>query len=397
MARRPPLPLLIVPWPVVERGVALPWLLPGALSDQSGRPAAVVPSRGTDRAPAGGPIGRPALRMTTVGMVRVTVLGAGSWGTTVASLVAPRHPTVLWARSPELAKAVNDEHRNPSYLSEYPLAAELSATADLEEALAEADLLVVGVPTSGFRGVLEDARDLVRPWIPVVSLAKGLERGTYLRMTEVIKEVLPGHPAAALTGPNIAREIMEGKAAAAVVATEDLDVAAAIQKVVTRGVFRVYVNHDVVGCEIGGALKNVIAIAAGIGEGLGVGDNTRAAVMARGLAELTRLGVALGAEQATFAGLAGMGDLIATCMSPHSRNRLVGQQLGQGRRLEEILDSLHMVAEGVNTATLVLELAERYGLELPICSMINRVVRGEIVPGDAYFGLTPAGHEADPG
>jgi glycerol-3-phosphate dehydrogenase (NAD(P)+) len=329
--------------------------------------------------------------------VRVAVLGAGSWGTTVASLVAPRHPTVLWARSPELAKAVNDEHRNPSYLSEYPLPPQLVATAELEEALADADLLVVGVPTSGFRTVLEDASRFVRPWIPVVSLAKGLERGSHLRMTQVVKEVLPGHPAAALTGPNIAREIMEGKAAAAVVATDDLEVARAIQKVVTRGVFRVYVNHDVVGCEIGGALKNVIAIAAGIGEGLGVGDNTRAAVMARGLAELTRLGVALGAEPATFAGLAGMGDLIATCMSPYSRNRMVGEQLGRGRRLEDILGSMHMVAEGVSTATLVLELAERHRLELPICTMIDRVVRGEIAPMDAYFGLTPAGHEADPG
>jgi glycerol-3-phosphate dehydrogenase (NAD(P)+) len=327
----------------------------------------------------------------------VAVLGAGSWGTTVASLVAPRHPTVLWARSPELAKAVNDEHRNPSYLSEYPLPPQLVATAELEEALADADLLVVGVPTSGFRTVLEDASRFVRPWIPVVSLAKGLERGSHLRMTQVVKEVLPGHPAAALTGPNIAREIMEGKAAAAVVATDDLEVARAIQKVVTRGVFRVYVNHDVVGCEIGGALKNVIAIAAGIGEGLGVGDNTRAAVMARGLAELTRLGVALGAEPATFAGLAGMGDLIATCMSPYSRNRMVGEQLGRGRRLEDILGSMHMVAEGVSTATLVLELAERHRLELPICTMIDRVVRGEIAPMDAYFGLTPAGHEADPG
>ena len=329
--------------------------------------------------------------------MHVAVLGAGSWGTTMASLVAPRHPTVLWARSPELAKAVNDEHRNPSYLSDYQLPPELSATAELEEALSDADLVVVGVPTSGFRAVLEDAKDLVRPWIPVVSLAKGLERGSHLRMTQVIKDVLPGHPAAALTGPNIAREIMEGKAAAAVVATEDLDVAAAIQKVVTRGVFRVYVNDDVIGCEVGGALKNVIAIAAGIGEGLGVGDNTRAAVMSRGLAELTRLGVALGARVTTFAGLAGMGDLIATCMSPYSRNRTVGEQLGRGRRLEEILGSMHMVAEGVNTATLVLELAERHGLQLPICSMIDRVVRGDIDPADAYYGLTPAGHELDPG
>jgi len=315
----------------------------------------------------------------------------------MASLVAPRHPTVLWARSPEVAAEVHAEHANHRYLPGFVLPSELSATADLDKAVSSADLLVVGVPTSGFRTVLEDAASSIRPWIPVVSLSKGLESETLLRMTEVIKQVLPGHPAAALTGPNISREIMAGKAAAAVVATEDLAVATAIQKVVTRGVFRVYVNDDVVGCEIGGALKNVIAIAAGIGQGLGVGDNTRAAVMARGLAELTRLGVAMGARPTTFAGLAGMGDLIATCMSPHSRNRAVGEKLGAGRSLDDILAEMHMVAEGVNTAVLVLTLAERHHLELPICGVIERVIRGELAPADAYWGLTPAGHEAEPG
>jgi glycerol-3-phosphate dehydrogenase (NAD(P)+) len=315
----------------------------------------------------------------------------------MASLVAPRHPTILWARDPDVARSVDEKHANPTYLPDFELAPELRATSTLDEAVGDADLLIVGVPTSGFRKVLGDAKPYLRPWIPVVSLSKGLEKGSLLRMTEVIKELLPGHPAAALTGPNIAREILEGKAAAAVVATEDMEVAAEIQKVVTRGVFRVYLNHDVVGCEIGGALKNVVAIASGIGEGLGVGDNTRAAVIARGLAELTRLGVAMGAEPMTFAGLAGIGDLIATCMSPYSRNRRVGEQLGKGRRLEEILGELRMVAEGVNTATLVLELAERYDLQMPICTMIEQVVQGEIAPADAYFGLTPAGHELDPG
>ncbi len=329
--------------------------------------------------------------------MRIAVLGAGSWGTTVASLVAPRHDTVLWARDPDVAKAVNTEHANQPYLPGFRLPVELSATADLEEATCRADLVVVGVPTSGFRAVVQQAATCMRPWIPVVSLSKGLEKGTHLRMTEVIKEVAPGHPVAALTGPNIAHEIMEGKAAAAVVATEDLEVAGAIQKVFTRGVFRVYINDDVTGCEMGGALKNVIAIAAGIGEGLGVGDNTRAAVMSRGLAELTRLGVAMGAQPVTFAGLAGMGDLIATCMSPHSRNRAVGQQLGQGRRLEDILADMHMVAEGVKTATVALELAERLRLDLPICAVIDKVVTGEIEPSGAYWGLTPAGHEDDPG
>ncbi len=324
------------------------------------------------------------------------MLGGGSWGTTVGSLLAPKHDTVLWARNPDVVKSIATDHVNPVYLPGFELASELAATSDLEEAVSEADLLVVGVPTSGFRTVLERTAGSVRDWIPVVSLSKGLEPGSLLRMTEVIRQVIPGHPVAALTGPNIAREIMSGKAAAAVIATDDLEVAAAIQGVFTRGVFRVYLNDDVIGCEMGGALKNVIAIAAGIGQGLGVGDNTRAAVISRGLAELTRLGVAMGAQPATFAGLAGMGDLIATCMSPYSRNRAVGEQLGLGRRLEDIVGEMHMVAEGVNTASVALALAERNRLELPICTMINSIVKGEIQPLEAYRGLTSPGREQDP-
>lgn len=236
-----------------------------------------------------------------------------------------------------------------------------------------------------------------RPSLPVVSLAKGLERGSLLRMTQVISQVLPGHPVAALTGPNIAREIISGKAAATVVACSDPTAAETIQAAFNRGVFRVYLNDDVVGCEMAGALKNLIAIATGIGQGLQVGDNTRAAIMSRGLAELTRLGVAMGAQPGTFAGLAGMGDLIATCTSPYSRNRTVGEELGKGRLLVDILAGMHMVAEGVGTAAVALELAARHDLELPICRMIHRVVNGELTPLEAYRGLTPAHREADPG
>ncbi len=329
--------------------------------------------------------------------MRIAVLGAGSWGTTIASLVAPRHETVLWARNPDVARSIDAEHRNPAYLPGFALPTELTATPDLQQAVGRAELLVVGVPTSGFRCVLEAASPFLRPSVPVVSLAKGLERGSLLRMTEVIGQVAPGHPVAALTGPNIAREIMARKAAAAVIASDDLHVARTIQAAFTRGVFRVYLNDDVIGCEMGGALKNIIAIAAGIGQGLDVGDNTRAAIISRGLAELTRLGVAMGAQPTTFAGLAGMGDLIATCMSPHSRNRTVGEQLGRGRRLEDILGEMHMVAEGVNTTSVALELAARHRLDLPICAMIDHIIQGEIRPLDAYRGLMPAGREADPG
>lgn len=330
--------------------------------------------------------------------MRITVLGAGSWGTTVASLVAKRHTTTLWARSPSVALEINENRTNEGYLRGFELPGQLTATSDLEKSVATAQLLIVAVPSHAVRQTMEAITEHIHPWIPVVSLTKGFEQGTLLRMTQVIGEVLPGHPAVALTGPNIAREIMEGSAAAAVVATPDLAVASAIQKVLGRGMFRLYTNHDVVGCEVGGALKNVVAIACGIAQGLSVGDNTRAAVMTRGLAELTRLGVAMGGEAATFAGLAGMGDLIATCVSPHSRNRHVGEQLGLGRQLEEITGEMTMVAEGVSAAKTAYALAERYHVEMPVCSEIYRVVTGAASASQTYRGLrTPAGHESLPG
>jgi glycerol-3-phosphate dehydrogenase (NAD(P)+) len=329
--------------------------------------------------------------------MNVTVLGGGSWGTTVASLTTLLNPTVLWARNPEVAAEINDSHTNAGYLPGAVLPRELRATPDMAEAVHAADVLIVGVPSMAFRTTLEEARTSIRPWIPVVSLTKGIEVGTLMRMTQIIEELLPGHPAASLTGPNLAREIMAGQAAASVIATEDLGVAAALQRVLRHRLFRVYRNHDVIGCEIGGALKNVIAIAAGIGEGLGVGDNTKAAVMTRGLAELARLGVAMGGELQTLSGLAGMGDLVATCMSPYSRNRTVGELLGRGKPLAEILADMHMVAEGVGTAQTALSLAERYGVDLPICTEIHKVVTGRQQAADAYFGLRPPGHESDPG
>jgi glycerol-3-phosphate dehydrogenase (NAD(P)+) len=333
--------------------------------------------------------------------MKVTVLGAGSWGTTVAALMCRRdHEVLLWARNPEVAREVNDQRTNSAYLPDARLPARLRATSDLEQASRHAELLVVGVPTGAFRETLEKVQPDLAPWIPVVSLSKGLERTTHLRMTEVIKEVLPGRPAAALTGPNLAKEIMAGQAAASVIATEDLSVAAALQREVARGMFRVYTHHDVIGCEIGGALKNVIAIATGMAQGLGVGDNTRAGVMSRGLAELTTLAVAMGGEATTLAGLAGMGDLVATCMSPQSRNRHVGEQLGLGRSLEEVLGEMRMVAEGVKTSATVVELADQYGVHLPIARTINDVVTGKIRAADAYQGLiraVPAGHESQPG
>ncbi len=331
--------------------------------------------------------------------MNVTVLGAGSWGTTVASIATwARNDVTLWARSEETVNEINTDHRNSTYLAGFNLPKRLKATTDLEQAVKKADVLVVGVPSHGFRDVLVTVSGHIRPWIPVVSLTKGFERGSMLRMTEVIKEVLPGRPAAALTGPNLAKEIMSGLAAGSVIATEDLAVARALQDVFHRSVFRTYTNHDVIGCEVGGALKNVIAIATGMAEGLSVGDNTRAAVLSRGLGELTRLGVAMGGQASTFAGLAGLGDLVATCSSPQSRNRYVGEQLGKGRKLDDILAEMHMVAEGVKTAEIVMYLAERHGIRMPICEQIHRVVTGAATAAEAYVGLLQErpGHEDDP-
>lgn len=330
--------------------------------------------------------------------MRITVLGAGSWGTTVASLIAPRHDTTLWARNPDVALEINEQATNTTYLPGFTLPAELSASSDLEKTVSGAQLVVVAVPSHAFRRTLEDIANFVHPWIPLVSLTKGFEQATLMRMTEVIADVLPGHPAAALTGPNIAREIMAGSAAAAVVAAEDAAVAASLQKLFGRGVFRLYTNHDVVGCEVAGALKNVVAIACGIAQGLSVGDNTRAAVMTRGLAELTRLGVAMGGNASTFAGLAGMGDLIVTCVSPHSRNRYVGEQLGIGRPLAEITSEMTMVAEGVSAAIATHTLAKKYNVDMPVCSQIHDVITGAISASEAYTGLRrPAGDESLPG
>jgi glycerol-3-phosphate dehydrogenase (NAD(P)+) len=331
--------------------------------------------------------------------MQVTVLGAGSWGTTVAALIAPRHPTVLWARNPDVAAEIDRDHTNEAYLSGFTLPSGLMATDDLEKAMRHAELLIVGVPTTAMRTTLHMAREWIHPWIPIVSLSKGLEQGSLLRMTEVIADEIPGHPVAALTGPNIAREIMAGQAAASVIATDDLKVAKAIQAVLTRGLFRIYTNHDVIGCELGGALKNVVAIACGIAQGLGVGDNTRAMVMTRGLAELSRLGVSMGGEAQTFAGLAGMGDLVTTCLSPFSRNRTVGEQLGLGRSLDEITAEMNMVAEGLKTAVTSHELADRYGVHMPVHEEIYHVVIGEADAADSYRGLrnVAPGHEQDPG
>jgi glycerol-3-phosphate dehydrogenase (NAD(P)+) len=319
--------------------------------------------------------------------IRAAVIGAGSWGTTVAHLLAHNVATVLWARDPDVAIEIDTKHTNSRYLNGYALHPDLRATADLAEAVETADMIVMGVPSHGFRETLEAAREHVRAWVPVISLAKGLEQGSNKRMTEVINEVLPGHPYGVLTGPNLAKEILAGDAAAAVLAMSDATIATRLQDVFTTRLFRVYTNDDVVGCEVAGALKNVMAIASGMADGLGTGDNTRAAVITRGLAELSRLGMAMGGDPFTFAGLAGMGDLVATCVSPQSRNRHVGEELGRGRTIDEIVEEMQMVAEGVKTVSVVHQLSIDYDVEMPIVDEVYRVITEGQSAEEAYRGL----------
>ena len=306
--------------------------------------------------------------------MKVAVIGAGSWGTAVAALAAHNEPTTLWARRPELAADIRDRHVNTAYLPDVVLPERLYSTSDLEEAVDGAGVVVMGVPSHGFRDVLTDAHPHCPDGVPVVSLTKGVEQGTLARMTQVVADVCPGHPAGVLSGPNLAKEVMAGYPAATVVAFEDDAIARTLQELFSTDAFRVYTNTDVIGCEVGGALKNVMAIAAGIADGMQFGDNTKAALITRGLAELARLGISLGGEPLTFSGLAGMGDLIATCISPQSRNRHVGVELGKGRHLDEIIDEMKMVAEGVKTSRAVVDLAAQHGVEMPIAEQVVAVL-----------------------
>lgn len=331
--------------------------------------------------------------------LKAALLGGGSWGTTVASLIARNAPVKLWARDESTVDEINGQHTNSKYLPGARLNSKLGATGSIKKAVSKCDVLVMGVPSQHFRSVLEQAKDHLRPWVPVISLTKGLELNTHKRMTEVINEVLPGHPVGVLTGPNLAREIIVGQAAASVIAMEDEIIVRELQQLFHSGLFRVYTNTDLVGCELGGVLKNVIALAVGMGDGQGAGDNTRSALITRGLAEISRLGVAMGGRPETFSGLAGMGDLIATCTSSQSRNHYVGFELGKGRSLEEIIEEMVMVAEGVKSAPTVMALGEEYGIEMPITRDVMTVLQGEKSPRQAFRGLliSSVGSEAEPG
>lgn len=317
---------------------------------------------------------------------KVAVIGAGSWGTAVASLAAANVPTVLWARDPALAEAICNRS-NPRYLAGYELPDGLRGSSDLAECLADASVVVMGVPSHGFRSVLEQANAHLPSGVPIVSLTKGVEQGTMRRMTQVMAELCPDHPIGVLSGPNLAKEIMAGHPAGTLVAFEDEAIATSLQSVFTGPNFLVYTSTDVVGAEIAGALKNVLALAAGMCDGLDFGDNSKAMVISRGLAEIVRLGGALGGKVLTFGGLAGLGDLVATCTSRQSRNRNVGEQLGRGRSLAEIIAEMNMVAEGVKTARPVYDLARSHGVDMPIVEQVVRVVEGDVSAADAVRTL----------
>jgi glycerol-3-phosphate dehydrogenase (NAD(P)+) len=310
-------------------------------------------------------------------VTKAAVLGAGSWGTAFAQvLVDAGTETVLWSRRPEIAASINAAHRNPDYLPDIELPPTLRATSDPEEAFAGADVVVLAIPSATLRDNLKSWTDLVGTRSVLVSLMKGIEVGTSKRMSEVIIELTdaPEERVAVVSGPNLAKEIAARQPAASVVACTDLDVAANLQRACNSGYFRPYTNHDVLGCELGGAVKNVIALAVGMSVGLGFGDNARASLITRGLAETSRLGEALGADPMTFAGLAGLGDLVATCMSPLSRNRTFGENLGRGMTIDEVLAITRQTAEGVKSCESVLDLARMNGVEVPITEHVALVV-----------------------
>jgi glycerol-3-phosphate dehydrogenase (NAD(P)+) len=306
----------------------------------------------------------------------------------MASHLAHNAPTVLWARRPELAEELRTTRVNSRYLPEHRVHGELQITSDLVDAVTDASLVVVAVPSAGFRDVVRSLALHLESSAVLMSLTKGLERGTGRRMSEVLMDLAPNHVVSVLSGPNLAGEIAAGQPAASVVACTDARVAVRLQEVFTRPLFRVYTHDDVIGCEIGGVVKNVIAIAAGMAHGMGFGDNSRATLITRGLVEMGRLGVKLGANPGTFSGLAGMGDVIATCSSMKSRNTTVGVRLGKGESIADINASMnHMVAEGVKSAGTVVALARKVGVEMPISEAVAEVCEGRLSAADGLMRL----------
>jgi glycerol-3-phosphate dehydrogenase (NAD(P)+) len=325
---------------------------------------------------------------------RVAVVGAGSWGTAFSMIPADNgHPTVLWARRQDLADTISKEHENTDYLDGVQLPDALRATHDMEEAVADADVVVMAVPSHVFRGVFEEVAPFLKRDVSVVSLVKGIEQESLKRMSEVVQEAgdVTEDRVAVVSGPNLAKEVAKRQPSASVVACVDEGRAEALQRVFSVPYFRVYVNPDLIGAELGGAFKNVIALAAGMGDGMGFGDNSKASLITRGLAEIARLGKQMGGNPLTFAGLAGMGDLIATCISPLSRNRHVGEELGKGRTIDEIISEMKMVAEGVKTSRAVVRLGQKVDVDVPIAEHVCKVIYDGLSPKEMVKALMERG------
>lgn len=319
--------------------------------------------------------------------MRATVIGDGGWGTALAMVLERNgHEVTVWGPFPEYIEEIKAGGENKTYLPGVGIPASIHWTADREAAVKDADLVVLVVPSRFYKPVVESFKPFIPASALVVSATKGLDEETHERMSEVAEHIL-GHPVAVLSGPSHAEEVARGVPCAVAIAASDHDMAEKIQRLFVNDTFRVYTLDDVVGVELGGALKNVIAVAAGIGDGMGFGDNSKAALMTRGLAEITRLGVALGAKPETFSGLSGIGDLMVTCMSRHSRNRGVGERLGKGETLGEIMAGMKMVAEGVWNCQAAKELAGELGIPVPITEQVNAIVHEGKDPRQAVLDL----------
>jgi glycerol-3-phosphate dehydrogenase (NAD(P)+) len=322
------------------------------------------------------------------GMKRLAIIGAGSWGSALSIALAPKFERVsLWAYETDLADRMESGRENDVFLPGFRLPDNIQVTADLAEALAGSDLVIGVMPSAHARTLYRRMASHVPAGCGVISATKGLEQDSLLRISDVIAECIPAHPVAVLSGPTFAREIAAGQPAAVVIASADLEFAGEVQKALVTRSLRFYTNSDTVGVELGAALKNVIALAAGVIQGLGLGSNTRAALITRGLREITRLAMAAGGRAETLAGLAGLGDLVLTCTGELSRNRQVGMRLGQGEKLPDILASMRMVAEGVETTRAALALAARYGIDLPITKQIGAILYEGQTPQDAIREL----------
>lgn len=329
-------------------------------------------------------------------MAHLTVLGGGSWGTALAMILAPRFAEVsLWTYETDLAREMGAERENKVFLPGFRLPPNIEVSSSLEVALSRATMILGVMPSNVLRQVYTDAKPFLPLDAPIVSASKGIERGTQKRMSEIIREVTGQRRIAVLSGPSFAREVARGEPTLVVVASDEMKLCEEIQRAFTGPTFRLYLSGDPIGCEIGAALKNVIAIAAGICHGMGLGSNAMAALITRGLAEITRLAVSMGAQPATLAGLSGLGDLILTCTGELSRNRRVGVELSKGKNLDEIVGSMRMVAEGVENTYSAVELARRQGVSMPIAETLHAILTQNLNPHDALRGLMERSGKAE--